>query len=121
MNSFDVNVLSWEVTHLCSMRTLFFRHYFQKVCNYWSKQGKFTPDKVNAIMNQRENAYASSAWLLLSEISSSKPKLDPQKIIDCCVKYMADGMWFVFKRERYLVDFGILTNFFHYRQRQIAL
>ena len=68
-----------------------FRHYFQKVCYHWAKQGKFTPAKIKAIMSHTGNTNASAAWLLLSEISSFKPKLNHKTIIECCNEYMSKG------------------------------
>lgn len=71
--------------------TFHFRHYFQKVCYHWAKQGKFTPAKVKAILSHTGSTNASAAWLLLSEISAFKPKLDHKKIIECFNEYMSGG------------------------------
>ena len=68
-----------------------FRHYFQKVCYHWAKQGKFTPAKVKAIFSHTGSTDASAAWLLLSEISAFKPKLEHKKIIECFHDYMSKG------------------------------
>jgi hypothetical protein len=42
-------------------------------------------------MSRTGSTKAPAAWLLLSEISSFKPKLDHKAIIECCNKYMSEG------------------------------
>ncbi|CAB4010599.1 condensin-2 complex subunit D3 isoform X2, partial [Paramuricea clavata] len=85
-------VLSWKLLQLIAgISGQELRHYFQKVCYHWAKQGKFTPAKIKAIMSHTINANASAAWLLLSEISAFKPKLDHKKIIECCNEYISEG------------------------------
>ena len=69
----------------------FYRHYFQKVCLHWAKQGKFSAAKVKAIMSHSRTENAAAAWLLLAEVSSFKPKLDYKVIVECWKEYRSTG------------------------------
>ncbi|XP_028399882.1 condensin-2 complex subunit D3-like [Dendronephthya gigantea] len=85
-------VLTWNLLKLIAgISGQEMRHYFQKVCYHWAKQGKFTPAKVKAILSHTGSTNASAAWLLLSEISAFKPKLDHKKIIECFNEYTSQG------------------------------
>ncbi len=53
-------------------------------------------------MSHTGNTNASAAWLLLSEISAFKPKLNHTKIIECFNEHMSEGKYAKYAHKRML-------------------
>ncbi|XP_009981067.1 PREDICTED: condensin-2 complex subunit D3, partial [Tauraco erythrolophus] len=56
--------------------------YLSKAFHVWSRQNKFTSTFINSIMSHVETEHAVPAWMLLSKVAGSSPKLDYSKIIE---------------------------------------
>lgn len=64
------------------MFLLLYSRYFSRAFTVWSKQNKFTAAFINNLISHTEAEHATGAWLLLSKVASSCPRLDYGKILD---------------------------------------
>ncbi|KAF7667854.1 hypothetical protein LDENG_00040740 [Lucifuga dentata] len=56
--------------------------YFSRAFTIWSKQNKFTSAFISSLVTHTETDHAAGAWLLLSKVTPSSPKLPFDKILD---------------------------------------
>lgn len=56
--------------------------YFSRAFTIWSKQNKFTPTFIRNLISHTEAEHAAGAWLLLSKVVASSPKLPYGNILD---------------------------------------
>lgn len=95
--------------------------YFSKAFTIWSKQKKFTGLFITNLISHIEADHAAGAWLLLSKVVASAPKLPYGKILDSwdtmirwarCIK----SIHYIYLNKSFLVtlynmayDFGVIT------------
>lgn len=56
--------------------------YLNKAFAIWSKQKKFSSSFVNDLISHTGADHAPAAWLLLSKVAGSSPRLDYSRILD---------------------------------------
>lgn len=79
---FTIRDVSWgEGDSLTGTVTLSFSRYFSRAFTIWSKQNKFTPTFLNNLISHTEAEHAAGAWLLLSMVVPSSPKMQFDKIL----------------------------------------
>lgn len=61
--------------------TFFLSRYFSRAFTIWSKQNKFTPTFLTNLISHTEAEHAAGAWLLLSMVVPSAPKIQFDKIL----------------------------------------
>lgn len=74
--------LAWDLLDLLCHEFHSLSRYFSRAFTIWSKQNKFTPALVNSLISHTEASHAAGAWLLLSKVVTSSPKLPFGKILD---------------------------------------
>lgn len=62
--------------------TFFLSRYFSRAFIIWSKQNRFTPTFLTNLISHTEAEHAAGAWLLLSMVVPSSPKIQFDKILD---------------------------------------
>lgn len=70
------------------MQPFFLSRYFRRAFTIWSKQKKFTPTFLTNLISHTDAEHAAGAWLLLSMVVPSSPKMPFDKILDAW-----DGMF----------------------------
>ncbi|XP_054985998.1 condensin-2 complex subunit D3 isoform X2 [Sorex araneus] len=78
----DSQVLAWALLSLLSTDSLELNHYLKKAFNIWSKKDKFSSTYINNVVSHTGTEHAAPAWMLLSRITYSAPKLDYTRIIE---------------------------------------
>ncbi|XP_055987450.1 condensin-2 complex subunit D3 isoform X2 [Sorex fumeus] len=78
----DSQVLAWALLSLLSTDSLELNHYLKKAFNIWYKKDKFSTTYINNVVSHTGTEHAAPAWMLLSRITYSAPKLDYTKIIE---------------------------------------
>uniref|UniRef100_A0A8C7VMP7 Non-SMC condensin II complex subunit D3 n=1 Tax=Oncorhynchus mykiss TaxID=8022 RepID=A0A8C7VMP7_ONCMY len=74
--------LTWNLLGLLCDHCQDLGRYFSRAFTVWSKQNKFTAAFINNLISHTEAEHAAGAWLLLSKVASSCPRLDYGKILD---------------------------------------
>uniref|UniRef100_A0A4W5NDW4 Non-SMC condensin II complex, subunit D3 n=1 Tax=Hucho hucho TaxID=62062 RepID=A0A4W5NDW4_9TELE len=74
--------LTWDLLGLLCDHCQDLGRYFSRAFTVWSKQNKFTAAFINNLISHTEAEHAAGAWLLLSKVASSCPRLDYGKILD---------------------------------------
>uniref|UniRef100_A0A8C7JL56 Condensin-2 complex subunit D3 n=1 Tax=Oncorhynchus kisutch TaxID=8019 RepID=A0A8C7JL56_ONCKI len=74
--------LTWDLLGLLCDHCQDLGRYFSRAFTMWSKQNKFTAAFINNLISHTEAEHAAGAWLLLSKVASSCPRLDYGKILD---------------------------------------
>ncbi|XP_062309171.1 condensin-2 complex subunit D3 isoform X2 [Osmerus eperlanus] len=74
--------LCWDLLGLLCDDCQDLSRYFSKAFTVWSKQNKFTAAFITNLVSHMEAEHAAGAWLLLSRVAGSSPKLDYSKILD---------------------------------------
>ncbi|KAM3865358.1 condensin-2 complex subunit D3 [Diretmus argenteus] len=74
--------LTWDLLGLLCHECQNLSRYFSRAFTVWSKQNKFTPSFVSNLISHTETDHAAGAWLLLSKVVSSSPKMPYGKILD---------------------------------------
>ncbi|XP_072247708.1 condensin-2 complex subunit D3 isoform X2 [Leuresthes tenuis] len=74
--------LTWDLLALLCHECQNLSRYFSRAFTIWSKQGKFTPSFITNLMSHTEADHAAGAWLLLSKVVTSSPRLPYGKILD---------------------------------------
>uniref|UniRef100_A0A673XF30 Condensin-2 complex subunit D3 n=1 Tax=Salmo trutta TaxID=8032 RepID=A0A673XF30_SALTR len=74
--------LTWDLLGLLCDNCQDLGRYFSRAFTVWSKQNKFTAAFINNLISHTEAEHATGAWLLLSKVASSCPRLDYGKILD---------------------------------------
>ncbi|KAL0994528.1 hypothetical protein UPYG_G00123530 [Umbra pygmaea] len=74
--------LAWDLLRLLCDNCQDLSRYFSRAFTVWSKQNKFTAAFINNLISHTEAEHAAGAWLLLSKVASSCPRLDYGKILD---------------------------------------
>lgn len=60
----------------------FSSRYFSRAFTIWSKQNKFTQAFITNLISHTDADHAAGAWLLLSKVVASSPRLPYSKILD---------------------------------------
>ncbi|XP_073337425.1 condensin-2 complex subunit D3 [Pagrus major] len=74
--------LTWDLLGLLCHECQNLSRYFSRAFTIWSKQNKFTPSFITNLISHTEADHAAGAWLLLSKVVASSPKLPYGKILD---------------------------------------
>ncbi|XP_071370870.1 condensin-2 complex subunit D3, partial [Centroberyx affinis] len=74
--------LTWDLLGLLCHECQNLSRYFSRAFSVWSKQNKFSPALVSGLISHTEAEHAAGAWLLLSKVVGSSPKLSCGKILD---------------------------------------
>uniref|UniRef100_A0A3P9HQG6 Non-SMC condensin II complex subunit D3 n=1 Tax=Oryzias latipes TaxID=8090 RepID=A0A3P9HQG6_ORYLA len=74
--------LTWDLLGLLSHECRNLSRYFSRAFTIWSKQNKFTPAFITNLMSHFKADHAAGAWLLLSKVATSCPKVPCGKILD---------------------------------------
>lgn len=56
--------------------------YLNKAFHIWSKKDKFSSTFINSVISHTDTERSAPAWMLLSKITCSSPKLDYTKIME---------------------------------------
>ncbi|XP_044936262.1 condensin-2 complex subunit D3 isoform X2 [Mustela putorius furo] len=75
-------VLAWALLTLLSTENQELSRYLNKAFHIWSKKEKFSSSFINNVISYTGTEHSAPAWMLLSEIACSSPKLDYTKIIE---------------------------------------
>ncbi|KAF5921357.1 hypothetical protein HPG69_019406, partial [Diceros bicornis minor] len=78
----DSQVLAWALLALLSTESQELSRYLNKAFHIWSKKDKFSPTFINNMISHTGTGHSAPAWMLLSKIACSSPKLDYTKIIE---------------------------------------
>ncbi|XP_044070420.1 condensin-2 complex subunit D3 [Siniperca chuatsi] len=74
--------LTWGLLGLLCHECQNLSRYFSRAFTIWSKQNKFTPTFITNLISHTEADHAAGAWLLLSKVVASSPRLPYGKILD---------------------------------------
>ncbi|XP_031735143.1 condensin-2 complex subunit D3 isoform X2 [Anarrhichthys ocellatus] len=74
--------LTWDLLGLLCNECRNLSRYFSRAFTIWSKQNKFTQTLITNLISHTEANHAAGAWLLLSKVVSSSPRLPYGKILD---------------------------------------
>lgn len=74
--------LAWDLLCLLCHDCQNLSQYFSRAFTTWSKQDKFTPTFTTNLISHTEADHADGAWLLLSKVAASSPRLPYGKILD---------------------------------------
>ncbi|XP_076025344.1 condensin-2 complex subunit D3 [Genypterus blacodes] len=74
--------LTWDLLAVFCHECQNLSRYFSRAFTIWSKQNKFTAAFISSLITHTEADHSASAWLLLSEVVASSPKLSYTKILD---------------------------------------
>ena len=75
-------VLAWSLLALLTIENQDLRRYLNKAFHIWSKKDKFSSTFINSVISHTDTERSAPAWMLLSKITCSSPKLDYTKIIE---------------------------------------
>ncbi|XP_078388058.1 condensin-2 complex subunit D3 isoform X1 [Cetorhinus maximus] len=73
--------LSWDVLTFLALESQELCRYLPKAFLLWSRQNIFNSTFVKSLISHTETEHAPAAWMLLSKIAGSSPKLNYGKII----------------------------------------
>ncbi|XP_053451769.1 condensin-2 complex subunit D3 isoform X2 [Nycticebus coucang] len=75
-------VLAWALLTLLSTESPGLSRYLNKAFHIWAKKDKFSPTFINNVISHTGMEHSAPAWMLLSKIACSSPKLNYTKIIE---------------------------------------
>ncbi|KAM7051471.1 condensin-2 complex subunit D3 [Molossus nigricans] len=78
----DSQVLAWALLSLLSTESQELSRYLNKAFYIWSKKDKFSSAFINNMLSHTGTEHSAPAWMLLSKIACSSPKLDYTKVIE---------------------------------------
>nr|XP_019574388.1 PREDICTED: condensin-2 complex subunit D3 isoform X1 [Rhinolophus sinicus] len=78
----DGQVLAWALLDLLSTESQELSRYLNKAFHIWSKKDKFSSTFINNMISHTGTEHSAPAWMLLSRIACSSPKLDYTKVIE---------------------------------------
>ncbi|NXJ89999.1 CNDD3 protein, partial [Corythaixoides concolor] len=78
----EKQALAWDLLTLLTSESQELNRYLNKAFHVWSRQNKFTSTFINNIVSHVETERAVPAWMLLSKVAGSSPKLDYSKVIE---------------------------------------
>ncbi|XP_007946926.2 condensin-2 complex subunit D3 [Orycteropus afer afer] len=78
----DSQVLAWELLLVLTTESQDLSRYLNKAFHIWSKKDKFSSTFINNLISHTGTEHSAPAWMLLSKIVCSSPKLDYTKIIE---------------------------------------
>ncbi|KAE8591973.1 hypothetical protein XENTR_v10018618 [Xenopus tropicalis] len=73
--------LTWDLLKLLTSESQDLSRYLTKAFHLWSKQDKFSSTFINNLISHTETEHTASAWMILSKVAGSSPKLDYTKIL----------------------------------------
>ncbi|XP_003795966.1 condensin-2 complex subunit D3 [Otolemur garnettii] len=79
-------VLAWALLTLLSTESPGLSRYLNKAFHIWAKKDKFSPTFINNVISHTGMEHSAPAWMLLSKIACSSPKLNYTKIIEAWEK-----------------------------------
>ncbi|XP_031201242.1 condensin-2 complex subunit D3 isoform X2 [Mastomys coucha] len=74
-------VLAWALLAL-TIQSQDLSRYLNKAFHIWSKKDKFSSTFINSVISHTDTEHSAPAWMLLSKITCSSPKLDYTKIME---------------------------------------
>eukprot|EP00066_Takifugu_rubripes_P012190 XP_011601456.1 PREDICTED: condensin-2 complex subunit D3 [Takifugu rubripes] len=74
--------LAWDLMSLLCHECQDLGRYFSRAITIWSKQNRFTPAFLANLISHTEAEHAAGAWLLLSVVVPSSPKIRFDKILE---------------------------------------
>uniref|UniRef100_M3Z990 Condensin-2 complex subunit D3 n=1 Tax=Nomascus leucogenys TaxID=61853 RepID=M3Z990_NOMLE len=77
----DSQVLAWALLTLLTTESQELSRYLNKAFHIWSKKEKFSPTFINNIISHTGTEHSAPAWMLLSKIAGSSPRLDYSRIV----------------------------------------
>uniref|UniRef100_A0A8D2B8Q5 Condensin-2 complex subunit D3 n=1 Tax=Sciurus vulgaris TaxID=55149 RepID=A0A8D2B8Q5_SCIVU len=77
----DNQVLAWSLLALLTTESQELSRYLNKAFHIWSKKDKFSSTFINNMISHTGTEHSAPAWMLLSKIACSSPKLDYTKIM----------------------------------------
>ncbi|KAI5943317.1 Condensin-2 complex subunit D3 [Manis javanica] len=78
----DSQVLAWALLALLSTESQDLSRYLNKAFHIWSKKDKFSSTFINNVISHTDTEHSVPAWMLLSKIACSSPKLDYTRVIE---------------------------------------
>ncbi|XP_020824416.1 condensin-2 complex subunit D3 isoform X1 [Phascolarctos cinereus] len=75
-------MLAWDLLTLLTSESQELSRYLNKAFHMWSKREKFSSTFINNVISHCETEHSAPAWMLLSKVACSSPKLDYTKIIE---------------------------------------
>nr|XP_020142447.1 condensin-2 complex subunit D3 [Microcebus murinus] len=78
----DSQVLAWALLALLTTESQGLSRYLNKAFHIWSKKDKFSPNFISNVISHTGLGHSAPAWMLLSKIACSSPRLDYTKIIE---------------------------------------
>ncbi|XP_074072376.1 condensin-2 complex subunit D3 isoform X2 [Macrotis lagotis] len=75
-------MLAWDLLTLLISESQELSRYLNKAFHMWSKKDKFSSTFINNVISHTETEHSAPAWMLLSKVACSSPKLDYTKIIE---------------------------------------
>ncbi|XP_064207133.1 condensin-2 complex subunit D3 isoform X1 [Anguilla rostrata] len=83
--------LAWDLLGLLCRENQDLGRYLNKAFAVWSKQKKFSSSFVNSLISHTGAEHAPAAWLLLSKVAGSSPRLDYSRILDAWDETVRDS------------------------------
>ncbi|XP_037697927.1 condensin-2 complex subunit D3 isoform X2 [Choloepus didactylus] len=77
----DSQGLAWALLTLLATESQDLSRYLNKAFHIWSKKDKFSSTFINNLISHTGTEHSAPAWMLLSKIACSLPKLDYTRII----------------------------------------
>ncbi|XP_052044738.1 condensin-2 complex subunit D3 [Apodemus sylvaticus] len=81
-NADKSQVLAWALLALLTVESQDLSRYLNKAFHIWSKKDKFSSTFINSVISHTDTEHSAPAWMLLSKIACSAPKLDYTKIME---------------------------------------
>ncbi|XP_007495227.2 condensin-2 complex subunit D3 isoform X1 [Monodelphis domestica] len=75
-------MLAWDLLTLLTSDSQELSRYLNKAFHMMSKKDKFSSTFINNVISHTETEHSAPAWMLLSKVACSSPKLDYTKIIE---------------------------------------
>ncbi|KAM9364165.1 LOW QUALITY PROTEIN: condensin-2 complex subunit D3-L-like [Pholidichthys leucotaenia] len=83
--------LAWDLLGLLCDECRNLSRYFSKAFTIWSKQNKFTPTFITHLISHIDSDHVAGAWLLLSKVVASSPRVPYSKILDAWDTMISSG------------------------------
>ncbi|XP_075822590.1 condensin-2 complex subunit D3 isoform X1 [Microtus pennsylvanicus] len=83
-------VLAWALLALLTTESQGLSRYLNKAFRIWSKKDKFSSTFINSVISHTDTEHSAPAWMLLSKITCSSPKLDYTKIMESWEKLSSE-------------------------------
>ncbi|KAH0516509.1 Condensin-2 complex subunit D3, partial [Microtus ochrogaster] len=83
-------VLAWALLALLTTESQGLSRYLNKAFRIWSKKDKFSSTFINSVISHTVTEHSAPAWMLLSKITCSSPKLDYTKIMESWEKLSSE-------------------------------